>query len=309
MLGIATASHRLNQAESGGIETLVSTKPKEQNSAAARTRDGTRSGFIVPIGGAEEKIGDSRILSRFVEMCGGESAHIAVIPTASELDDTGARYEEVFTRLGAGNVQALPFKVREDCEREDWLKALESSDGIFMTGGNQLRLSTILGGTPVARALREASARGAHVGGTSAGAGFMSEHMIAFGGEGLLPRAGLVTMAPGLGLTNRVVVDHHFAERARLGRLMTALGLNPFAVGLGLDEDTAAFIGPDDVLEVVGSGSVTVVDPSNIEFSNLYARSEGEPICLVNVRVHFLVDGWSFDLETREASHKQALPG
>lgn len=288
---------------------MASTQSKERESTAARTRDGTRNGFIVPIGGAEEKIGDSRILSRFVELCGGRDARIAVIPTASELDDTGARYEEVFTRLGARRVQALPFKVREDCEREDWLEILAAADGIFMTGGNQLRLSTILGGTPAARALRDASARGAHVAGTSAGAGFMSEHMIAFGGEGLLPRAGLVTMAPGLGLTNRVVVDHHFAERARLGRLMTALGLNPFAVGLGLDEDTAAFIGPDDVLEVVGSGSVTVVDPADVEFSNLYARSEGEPICLVNLRIHFLVDGWSFDLHTREASHKHASLG
>ena len=195
-----------------------------------------------------------------------------------------------------------------DGERPDWLEALEAADGIFMTGGNQLRLSTILGGTKVALAIREASARGAHVGGTSAGAGFMSEHMIAFGGEGLLPRAGLVTMAPGLGLTNRVVVDHHFAERARLGRLMTALGMNPFAVGLGLDEDTAAFIGPDDVLEVVGSGSVTVVDPSEIEYSNLYARSPGEPVCLVGARIHFLIDGWKFDLKTHEASHANQLP-
>ncbi len=281
---------------------MASRESTERVTSAARTRDGTRNGFIVPIGGAEEKIGDTRILTRFVELCGGKDAHIAVIATASELDDTGARYEEVFGRLGADRVQALPIKLREDCAREDVLEALAAADGIFLTGGNQLRLSTILGGTLVARALRDASARGAHIGGTSAGAGFMSEHMIAFGGEGLLPRAGMVTMAPGLGLTNRVVVDHHFAERARLGRLMTALGLNPFAVGLGLDEDTAAFIGPDDVLEVVGSGSVTIVDPADIEFSNLYARSEGEPICLVNVRIHFLVEGWSFDLNTREAA-------
>lgn len=288
---------------------MPSTEPETRKSTTARTRDGTRHGFIVPIGGAEEKIGNSRILQRFVDICGGAEANLIVIPTASELDDTGARYEEIFGRLGAGHVEAMPFKVREDCEREDWLAALESADGIFMTGGNQLRLSTILGGTPAARAIREASGRGAHVGGTSAGAGFMSEHMIAFGREGLLPRAGLVSMAPGLGLTNRVIVDHHFAERARLGRLLTALGLNPFAVGLGLDEDTAAFLGPDDVLEVVGSGSITIVDPSDIEYSNLCSRSEGEPICLVNTRIHFLVDGWSFDLKTHEASHKHVLPG
>ena len=287
---------------------MESTDFEHRVDTIARTRDGTRHGFLVPIGGAEEKIGDSKILARFAALCGGAAGRIAVVPTASELDDTGTRYEAVFDRLGIGHVEALPFKVREDCDREDWLQSLSTADGIFMTGGNQLRLSTILGGTPVARALREASARGAHVAGTSAGAGFMSEHMIAFGGEGLLPRAGLVTMAPGLGLTNRVVVDHHFAERARLGRLMTALGLNPFAVGLGLDEDTAAFIGPDDVLEVVGSGSVTIVDPSDIEYSNLYARSEGEPICLVNARIHFLVDGWSFDLNKREALHQHVLP-
>jgi cyanophycinase len=148
---------------------------EERGSPAARTRDGTRHGFIVPIGGAEEKIGDSRILTRFVELCGGEHAYIVVIPTASELDDTGTRYEDVFSRLGVGRVQALPSKTREDCEREDFLAALADADGIFLTGGNQLRLSTILGGTLVARAMRDASARGAHIGGTSAGAGFMSE--------------------------------------------------------------------------------------------------------------------------------------
>ena len=287
---------------------MESPQAVEGDAPAARTRDGTRAGFIVPIGGAEEKLGDTRILSRFAELCGGERARIAIIPTASQLDDTGTRYEEVFHRLGVRSAQALPFKVREDCEREDWLETLNEADGIFMTGGNQLRLSTIVGGTSAARAIRDASSRGVHVAGTSAGAGFMSEHMIAFGGEGLLPRAGLVTMAPGLGLTNRVVVDHHFAERARLGRLMTALSFNPFAVGLGLDEDTAAFIGPHDVLEVVGSGSVTLVDPAEIEYSNLSSRADGEPVCLVNVRVHFLVDGWSFDLNTREARKGHERP-
>lgn len=285
---------------------MGSTQSTEES--AARTRDGTRKGFIIPIGGAEEKVSEPHILTRFASLCGGESARIAIIPTASELDDTGSGYEDVFHELGVKEARAFPFKTREDCERAEWVEGVRDADGIFMTGGNQLRLSTILGGTPVTRAIREASARGAHVAGTSAGAGFMSEHMIAHGGEGLLPKAGLVTMAPGLGLTNRIVVDHHFVRRARLGRLMTALGFNPFAVGLGLGEDTAAFIGPDDRLEVVGTGSITVVDPADIEYSNLYSRSEGEPVCLVNVRVHFLVDGWSFDLNTRKAFHQHILP-
>jgi cyanophycinase len=287
---------------------LASTQSTERHPSAARTRDGTREGFIVPIGGAEEKFRDPKILSRFADLCGGAEARIAIIPTASELDDTGSGYEQIFHDLGVRAARAFPFARREDCERAEWIRGLRDADGIFMTGGNQLRLSTILGGTPAARAIRDASARGTHVAGTSAGAGFMSEHMIAFGGEGLLPQGGLVTMAPGLGLTPRVVVAHHFVRRARLGRLVTAWGLNPFAVGLGLGEDTAAFIGPDDRLEVVGSGSITVVDPADMEYSNLYARSEGQPVCVVNVRIHFLIDGWSFDLNTREASHEHILP-
>lgn len=123
----------------------------ERDLGTARTRNGIREGFIIPIGDAEEKIGDTRMLSSFVHRCGGDEACIAIIPTASELDDAGSRYEEVFRRIGVKSARALPFSVREDCEREDWLEALEEADGIFMTGGNQLRLSAIVGGTPVAR--------------------------------------------------------------------------------------------------------------------------------------------------------------
>ena len=122
------------------------------------------------------------------------------------------------------------------------------------------------------------NADGVHIAGTSAGAGFLSEHMIAFGEEGSSPRADIVTLAPGLGLTNSVIVDHHFSRRDRFGRLLTAIGYNPFAVGLGLDEDTAAFIGPDDVLEVVGSGAITIVDPSDLEYSSMDSAREHDAV-------------------------------
>ena len=142
----------------------------------------------------------------------------------------------------------LPFESRAQCEDAEELRVLDRANGVFFTGGNQLRLSTILGGTSCARQLRAMNASGAAMAGTSAGAAFLSEHMIAFGDEGPTPRAGMVTLAPGLGLTNRVIVDQHFRQRDRLGRLLAALALNPFAVGIGLDEDTAAFIGSDEVL-------------------------------------------------------------
>lgn len=273
----------------------------DHTEAAARTRDGVRRGFIIPIGGAEEKVRDRAILTRFVELCGGPDARIAVIPTASELEETGPRYEELFGELGVAYVRNFPFRSRSDCDSDEWLDDLDASTGVFLTGGNQLRLSTMLGGTRVGRMLRHMSERGAHIAGTSAGAAFLSEHMIAFGAEGPSPRANMVTLAPGLGLTNSVIVDQHFRERDRIGRLMTAVGYNPFALGLGLDEDTAAFIGPDDVLEVAGSGSVSILDPSDLTYSSMDSAHQSQPVCLVGLHLHVLTDGWRFDIGAREA--------
>jgi len=182
------------------------------------------------------------------------------------------------------------------------LDILDGAEGIFLTGGNQLRLSTMIGGTPMAKALRRRNSEGAHIAGTSAGAAFLCEHMIAFGKEGASPRAKIVTLAPGLGLTNRVIIDQHFRQRDRLGRLLTALSYNPFAVGIGLDENTAGFIGPDDVLEVVGSGALTIVDPSELEFSSMARVRKNDPVCLIGLRLHILDHGSTFNLTTRVAA-------
>jgi cyanophycinase len=261
-------------------------------------------GFIVPVGGAEEKIGDVAILRRFASLCGagGGVSRIAIIPTASEVSDTGRRYEELFRSLGVEEAQSLPIASRADCERREWLDVLDQVDGVFLTGGNQLRLSTMIGGTEVARALRRRNAEGMHVAGTSAGAAFLCEHMIAFGREGASPRAKIVTLAPGLGLTNKVIIDQHFRQRDRLGRLLTALAYNPFATGIGLDENTAGFIGPDDVLEVVGSGALTIVDPSELEFSSMAKVRKNDPVCLIGLRLHVLDHGATYNVRTREAA-------
>jgi len=265
--------------------------------------DGERGrGWIVPVGGAEDKVADVRILRRFVELAGGEAARIAIIPTASVLADTGARYETLFRDLGVSSAQALGYAERKDATRDDWRDVLEDASGIFLTGGDQLRLSTILGGTTVAKIVRAQNARGVIVGGTSAGAAILSEHMIAFGKEGPTPRAGAASLAPGFGLTNRFVIDQHFRQRDRLGRLLSALAYNPFAIGLGLDEDTAAFLGPDDRLHVEGSGAITIVDVSGLTHSSMAAASEGDPICMTNVVLHVLTNGATYDLHRRVAA-------
>jgi cyanophycinase len=268
----------------------------------AQVPSGETRGWIVPIGGNEAKDDHPLILQRFVQLCGGRDARIGVIPTASQLAETGPRYKTLFTDLGAAEIVVMDFDTRRDCDEPGRLADLERCDGIFLTGGNQLRLSTLLGGTAVARTLRSLNASGVSVAGTSAGAAFLCEHMIAFGTEGASPQAGGVTLAPGLGLTNRVIIDQHFRQRDRLGRLLSALAYNPFAIGLGLDEDAAAFIGPDDVVEVEGSGSVTVLDCASVKFSSMDRVQEHEPVALLGVQLHILARGTVFNLRTREAS-------
>jgi cyanophycinase len=263
--------------------------------------DGATRGWIVPIGGAENKENDRGILERFVRISGGESADIVVIPTASRMHETGPRYEQLFKNLGAANVAVMDFDTRRDCQEAGRLERIGQASGIFFTGGNQLRLTTLLGGTPVAKLIRERNAHGVTVGGTSAGASILSEHMIAFGDEGSAVISGSVRLAPGLGLTNRFIIDQHFRQRDRLGRLLTSLAYNPFAVGIGLDEDTAAFIRADETIEVEGSGGVTIVDGADVSYSSMGEISEGQPVCMLGLRLHVLVAGATFNLHTRIA--------
>ncbi|MGB9332394.1 MAG: cyanophycinase [Steroidobacteraceae bacterium] len=267
----------------------------------SRVPEGHTRGWIVPIGGAENKENDRPILERFVRVSGGDEADIVVIPTASRMHETGPRYEQLFRDIGAARVTAMDFDTRRDCQERGRLERLEQATGIFFTGGNQLRLTTLLGGTPVAKLIRARNARGVTVGGTSAGASILSEHMIAAGDEGSTIIAGSVRLAAGLGLTNRFIIDQHFRQRDRLGRLLTAIAYNPFAVGIGLDEDTAAFIGPDETIEVEGSGAVTIVDGSEVSYSSIGEVTDGRPACMLGLRLHVLVAGATFNLHTRLA--------
>lgn len=267
---------------------------------------GARRGYIVPVGGAEKKTADMPILERFVQVAGGGDARVVVIPTASELEDTGARYVDLFDELYVETAVSLPITTREEAQDEGYVAELEGATAVFLTGGNQLRLSTILGGTPVAKAIRRLNAGGVHVGGTSAGAAILPEHMIAGGRSGHTPRVDGVVMAPGLGLTNRLLIDQHFRQRDRLGRLLAAVSFNPFAVGIGLDEDTAVFLGPEGVFEVVGSGAVTVVDPTGLTYSSMDSARPAQPVSLIGLGLHLLASGARYDVESRQAHAPEA---
>lgn len=267
----------------------------------APLNDQIARGFIIPIGGGEDRVKERMIHRKFVELSGGAEADIVVIPTASQLTTTGADYNRIFSDLGAAAVEFLPITSRADCDNPKYAEMLDRATGIFLTGGNQLRLSAILGGTLVAQKIRRRNAAGVAVAGTSAGASIMSEHMVAGGESYSSPFEGSVSLAPGLGLTNAVIIDQHFTQRNRLGRLLAASSYNPFLIGLGIDEDTAAFIGPDNVFEVVGSGTVTVVDAGGLTYSSVWAANKGDALSLLGLRVDVMGEGCRYDLVGRHA--------
>ena len=202
-------------------------------------------GTVIIIGGAEDKVRDRVILSRFVSLAGGENATIAVISTASSMGmEAGERYRQVFGELGVPRVRPLHAVTRPQANDEANAAAIRDATGIFMTGGNQLRLSSTIGGTILADAIMDRFRDGAVVAGTSAGASAMSSHMIAFGASGATPKHRMAQIAAGLGVLPGVIVDQHFQQRNRLGRLLSLIAQNPSLLGLGVDEDTAGVVGP-----------------------------------------------------------------
>ncbi len=269
----------------------------------------SRPGLVMAIGGAEDKVRQKLVLRRFVAEAGGPDASIVVLATASEHPETGERYADLFYGLDAGRVEVLRIRTREDALEAgpDAFDMLMDASGFFMTGGSQLRISSALGGTPLAALLRRRHAEGMVVAGTSAGAAVLSQHMISMGESGGTPRRRLVQMAQGLGFTPDLVVDQHFRRRDRMGRLVTALSYNPEPLGVGVDEDTAALVAADGVLTVLGAGGVTVVDASGLRFTDSHAIHRGQPIAMLGLRVDFLTRGCRYDTRRRVALAPQGV--
>ena len=269
-------------------------------------------GTVIIIGGAEDKIRDRIILNRFVTLAGGEDAVIVVISTASSLGtEAGERYRQIFTELGVKTIRPLHAMTRAQANDETFARAVGDATGIYLTGGNQLRLSSTIGGTRLAEAVLERFRHGAVVAGTSACASALSCHMIAFGASGATPKHRMAALAAGLGVLPGVIVDQHFQQRNRLGRLLSLIAQNPSLLGLGVDEDTAGVVGPDHVLEVIGRGSITVVDGAAAETDAWDVRGH-RPVMISGVVLHSLPAGYRFDLRRRHriaSPNLKALPG
>lgn len=254
-------------------------------------------GLLIPIGASVRGAGQTGIFKRLLAML-GQRPRVAIIVAAADealADDLDAR----LLADGAGRLRRIVLTQRSDSDSQNALTIVDHVDLVLLCAEQPLRLSTLLGGTALARALRRRNADGIAVGGIGAGAAVLPEHMLGGGAHGASPRMGNVSLAPGLGLSNRLLIDQGGAGADRLGRLLGALALNPFVLGVGLDADTAALIGPDNVLEVIGVGSVTIVDPTDVGHSNAADAGPSDPISITNLRVHVLVHGSRYDLDFR----------
>lgn len=256
-----------------------------------------RHGHLIAVGGAEDRQRDRLILRRFIELSGGPLARLLVL-TAASGDPAGAwaGYQGVFAELGAQRVEPIDFRTPEDANDPALVDRILAADGVYISGGDQRRLMSVLWESQAARALHMAfHLRGCCIGGTSAGAAALSRQMLAIGEPALRPYRDAVSLDIGLGLLSSAIIDQHFNERHRLGRLLSALALRPDLLGIGIDEDTALLIERGRGIEVLGNGAVTLVDGRQMR-SNVREVDPEQPLQMLDVRVHLLPAGARYEL-------------
>lgn len=257
-------------------------------------------GKLLIIGGAEDKEGDCKILREFLRCAGGTKAHIVIMTAATSLPgEVGDNYIRVFERLGAEDVRVLDTQTPEDANNPEYLEAIEQATGIFFTGGDQARIISCLKDTKLDAAMHKRYSEGVIIGGTSAGAAMMPDMMIIEGDSETNPRVDVVAMGPGMGFLPGVVIDQHFAQRGRLGRLVSALLLQPAVLGFGIDENTAILVSGDE-FEVIGESAVTVIDESEKLHDNIDGLLKDEALAICGAKLHILPHGYRFNLKTRQ---------
>ena len=257
-------------------------------------------GKLLIIGGAEDKEGECKILREFLRCAGGTKARIVVMTAATSLPgEVGDNYIRVFERFGAEDVRVIDTQKPEDANNPDYLEAIEQATGIFFTGGEQARIISCLKDTILDAAMHKRYSEGIIIGGTSAGAAMMPDMMIIEGDSETNPRVNSVAMGPGMGFLPGVVIDQHFAQRGRLGRLVSALLLQPAVLGFGIDENTAILVSGDE-FEVIGESAVTVIDESEKLHDNMEGLLKDEGLAICGAKLHILPHGYRFNLKTRQ---------
>ncbi|MFN9175365.1 MAG: cyanophycinase [Synechocystis sp.] len=251
---------------------------------------------ILIIGGAEDKVHGREILQTFWLRSGGADAVIGVIPSASrEPLLIGDRYQTIFQEMGVKSLKVLDIRDRAQGDDADYRAFVDQCTGIFMTGGDQLRLCGLLADTPLMDRIRQRVHQGEiNLAGTSAGAAVMGHHMIAGGSSGEWPNRALVDMAVGLGIIPEIIVDQHFHNRNRMARLLSAISTHPELLGLGIDEDTCAMFEQDGSIRIIGQGTVSFVDAQDMTYTNVLQVGANSPLSLHSLRLNVLVHGETY---------------
>lgn len=258
-----------------------------------------KKGSLIIIGGHEDKKHEMTILKEVAAPLNRAKGKLLIITVATHLPKVTAKdYMEVFTRLGVKNIDVLDIRTRADAYSDVNVDKIKDSSAVFFTGGDQLRITSQIGGSPVSFEIRELFKDGGTVVGTSAGAAAMPDTMLFSGSGDESHEISALGMAPGLGLIEGVVIDSHFAERGRMGRLLGAVAQNPKNLGIGIDEDTAIVVKSGEVFEVLGSGAIYVVDGTGISYSGLSEHMAEGTLSVYDVKLHVLTHGDSFDMRT-----------
>lgn len=262
---------------------------------------------ILVIGGAEDKVHGKEILQNFWQRAGGVDSIIGIIPSASrEPTIIGERYLNIFTDMGSKEIKVLDIRDRAQGEDREYQEYIEKCTGVFLTGGDQLRLCGLLADTPLMERLRQrVQLKEVTLAGTSAGAAVMGHHMIAGGSSGECPNRALVDMAIGLAIIPEVIVDQHFHNRNRIARLLSAIAYHPERIGIGIDEDTCAVFQQDGSLKVIGKGTVMIVDARDISYTNQAEVEPTEPLSIHNLKIHVLSLGDRYHLKTHQTLPKE----
>ncbi|MEO1523476.1 MAG: cyanophycinase [Cyanobacteria bacterium J06633_2] len=257
---------------------------------------------ILVIGGAEDKVHGKEILQTFFQRSGGKDAQIAIVPCASrEPTLIGERYYRLFSDMGAKEIKVLDVRDRSGADDSVYRDFVDNCTGVFLTGGDQLRLCGLLADTPLMnRIVERAQKREISLAGTSAGAAIMGHHMISGGSSAECPNRALVDMAKGLDIIPGVLVDQHFYNRNRLARLLSAVCAHPELLGVGIDEDTCAVFESDGMIQVIGKGAVTIVDARAMSYSNQAKASGTQPLSMHNLKLHVLGYGDRYDLQRHQ---------
>jgi cyanophycinase len=256
-------------------------------------------GTLVIVGGAEDKTGDAAILKEFIRLAGKAKARVVIMTVATdEPEESATEYRRAFRKLGAEDAHAIDVSSRNDVLDEKALKLIEQATALYFTGGDQIHVTSLLGGTRMQELIYKRFKEGLVIGGTSAGAAMMSNSMIIRGDSNCNPRLGGTEIGPGMDFLPGTMIDTHFSQRGRMGRLLTAVAHYPQDIGFGIDENTALIVS-DGQCEVFGENSVTVVDAGSITYTNLPDLAKDEALTLHGVRVHILSKGHKYDLEKR----------